>query len=713
MNVRSPARSSPCRPHAGARLRAIHRILVAAVALCAACAAGTAGAEEEWALRSGRVFLHLNVDLLRRLGIDVDISGAGGVEGEDYLLEEPCWVLPILPGADLRFRTESGIVEPRGSAAGSFRLAGSLVLRDRVTGWQTRFDDLEVAHVGPEGPGPPEAARTGPLHLRSAGTRLVFCELRHSMFDFRQAPRLEIHYLNARITAAWARAMGRPDLAGWVIGMAEVRADAVRLSWTPPPTRPETHAATDATLDVGLGDLADIQEIAYAGTYPLGRVGLSMATTICNLGTVDVPWLAPMQEDHPVIHMALYRLLGGRLEQIGVSWMKHGFFALSNSQCTPCQHPTNGEALGVGCSDTYDVDNNGTRAYLGPRSEVNAYTSTWECTGSHFSGGIADCIRRHGSSGHGPLDHRLTAADADLANPGATYSYEARYLVAGDQVPTNNWGYRACTMSWNGAVWTFATTGPLIEGPALGGWGDSSRTLNVAPGDGEVLLTVKTTPLGGATWHYEYALLNLSSDRQVRSFSLPVSSVSNIANIGFHDNDGDAGNDWQVALDADSIRWQTSTWAQDPNAHALVFGEMVNLRFDADAPPRAASGTLGIFKPGTGSLVPFALTGPAGDVTGVADRHPARPWVLEIRPNPLRRSATIRYETTPGRADLAIYDAAGRRMRTLVGEDQGAGIHSVTWDGAGEEGTRVHSGIYYARLRTGAVTIARSLAIVD
>jgi hypothetical protein len=117
--------------------------------------------------------------------------------------------------------------------------------------------------------------------------------------------------------------------------------------------------------------------------------------------------------------MAIYREYNGRFEQIGVSDMKHGFFALSNDDCTPCQHPSGGTFLGVGCSDTYGSSNNSDRQWLGPRDEWRSMPGTWECTGSHFSGDQADCVRRHGSSGHGSTDHRLVALDSELATPGA------------------------------------------------------------------------------------------------------------------------------------------------------------------------------------------------------------------------------------------------------------------------------------------------------
>jgi hypothetical protein len=690
---------------------------------CALIVVGPAAADDAWAVRSGQMVMHFNVDLLRDLGVDLEVRGASEEHPDDIWIEHPHWSFPIMAGSDLRFRAEYDAVLPQGGNAGTVRLGGTLVLRERASGRETRIEQLELVPLPPTGSDLPGATGAQTLLMRSGASGLVFCELRNGMYDLRHQPGLQIHYLNAYLTTAWAQAIGRPDLAGWVIGLGEVRA-GIELMSSVPPSKPKYQPVfTGGLLDVSLGALSGIQQVAHDGTYPNGQVALSMATTSCNLGQVDVPWYQAMDERHPLIHMAIYRLLNGRLEQIGVSWLKHGFFALSNSQCTPCQNPSNGTFLGVGCSDTYGVSNNSNRNDLGPRNEVNPYFGTWECTGSHFSGGIQDCTRRHGSSGHGPLDHRLVTTDADLANPGATYYYEAYYVVQGDEKLTNNWGYRRCTMTWTGTTWSFSTpsTGnPLVEGPVLATWGDSRQAIPVSPGDGEVLLAVKTTDLGNGSWQYEYALLNKTSDRQVRSFSLPVRGVPDIANISFHDNDNDPSNDWQMTLQDDTLKWQCEAYAQNPNARALMFGYQFNFRFDAPAPPTALNVSLGPFKPDTGTGngdvgpdVVVVSTGPENVVTGVGDLPRVTARVLEVRPNPFQHNTTIWYQAAPGAVELSIYDATGRRVRTLVDASPGEGVRSVTWNGDAEGGQRVRAGVYYARLRSGTTVSARSLVIMD
>jgi hypothetical protein len=659
------------------------------------------------------------VVLIKYLGIHHEVEPTAVTPASiDQFIEAPHWTFAIRADSDFRFKVDRGIPVPSGIVGGAIRHAGSIRIVESATGHVQEIAEPEIAFAAPDVYTPDDGPDFNPLYLRPTGDQSpIVLELVHSMVEFLPATQaLKLHYLNARISPAWAASMGRPDLGNWVIGTGEVIAAAEHVSGASTPGKPY-EPNFGVGVDVSTGRLSSIQQVGHAGTFPTGTASLSMSTTSCNVGTVDVPWLAPMQEDHPVIHMAIYRLLDGRFEQIGVSEMKHGFFALSNSDCTPCQHPSGGTFLGVGCSDTYGVSNNSDRNYLAPRREINPYLGTWECTGSHFAGGQPDCVRRHGSSGHGVLDHRLVAQDADLNNAGATYYYEGYYIVRDDISRNNNWASKICTMTWNGSTWSFVTpssNNPLVEGPVLSRFGDLRTTVAV-PEDGQVMLAVKTTDLGGGVTHYEYALLNMDSDRQLRSFSLPVAGVPNITNIGFHDSDTDATNDWQVTVDQGTITWQTETYDQNPNAHALEFGLMFNFRFDAAAAPKEADATLGLFKPGTGSEVLASTTGPAQGSAAVAAASPAaRVRLLAARPNPLHPSTRLQFELA-GAADvkLEIYDAAGRLVRALVDRALAAGAHEATWDGRGAGNERVGSGVYYARMKAGDQIAVRPVLVVD
>ena len=51
---------------------------------------------------------------------------------------------------------------------------------------------------------------------------------------------------------------------------------------------------------------------------------------------------------------------------------------------------------------------------------------------------------------------------------------------------------------------------------------------------------------------------------------------------------------------------------------------------------------------------------------------------------------------------LEIYGLDGRRVATLVDEDQVAGIHSVTWAGLDDRGRSVASGVYMYAIDIGS-----------
>jgi len=68
-------------------------------------------------------------------------------------------------------------------------------------------------------------------------------------------------------------------------------------------------------------------------------------------------------------------------------------------------------------------------------------------------------------------------------------------------------------------------------------------------------------------------------------------------------------------------------------------------------------------------------------------------------PNPASGPMSLSFSLpSEGRATLAIYDLAGRRVATPFDRDAPAGVTSVSWDGETVEGGRAPAGLYLARL---------------
>ncbi|MBN1996467.1 VCBS repeat-containing protein [candidate division KSB1 bacterium] len=73
-------------------------------------------------------------------------------------------------------------------------------------------------------------------------------------------------------------------------------------------------------------------------------------------------------------------------------------------------------------------------------------------------------------------------------------------------------------------------------------------------------------------------------------------------------------------------------------------------------------------------------------------------------PNPFNPSTTIEFtlpDNSMGTVDLSVYDATGRKLRTLYHQPAQAGYHQLVWDGLDDNGIQVSSGLYFYRLTCG------------
>ena len=66
-----------------------------------------------------------------------------------------------------------------------------------------------------------------------------------------------------------------------------------------------------------------------------------------------------------------------RFEQIGQSWLKHAFTALTQNICGFGCNGVGGSHLGSGCSDPYSAGLNGSQNGIGSRAWVNPFTGAF------------------------------------------------------------------------------------------------------------------------------------------------------------------------------------------------------------------------------------------------------------------------------------------------------------------------------------------------
>ena len=366
--------------------------------------------------------------------------------------------------------------------------------------------------------------------------------------------------------------------------------------------------------DVIVGDLHEVATFGTSGAITAFSVG----TTSCNIGDAPLQWFSNTNK-HPVIAQNMYRLKGGRFEQIGLSWLKHGFFALSENRCFSDCQPTNGTYLGVHCSDPYSAWLNGQQSNLGPRYQVNASTGLFFYPPAN-------------PAYSGILPRRIQVANADLdpaQNAGAIYFVEGHYVTPDDAAAgnkDNNASFRPVTVTPNGSSYSLTLTGSTRRQKAgIRAWRETDPLVSEVdvqvPNDGLFIIAAKATDLGGGVWNYEYAVQNLNSHRSARAFTVPIDPAAVVQSTGFHDvnyHSGEpfSGTNWSSSVSNGEVTWTTEDITVDSNANALRWGTVYNFRFVIDRQPHTSSVRIDLFREGTPASVSAAIVGP---ITSEAD----------------------------------------------------------------------------------------------
>ncbi|GJQ31002.1 MAG: hypothetical protein HBSAPP03_28860 [Phycisphaerae bacterium] len=370
----------------------------------------------------------------------------------------------------------------------------------------------------------------------------------------------------------------------------------------PPPTN-----GPDVTVH-NLIDMAYYGNLGGINAYAIG-------TDACNVGDAPVAWYngTPF---HPVIAQNMYRLKNGRFEQIGLSFLKHGFSSTNSPGCGTCiSPPDGGQQLGIACTDAYGSGLNGSQGNLGPRSEVNATNGVyqWPFGGAAYSGAIA---------------RRLQVLQDDVnpaLNAGALYFAECQYVTQDDAQwnnGLNNNTWRRITIASTTATPAFAGAS-VVQQAAINAWAANDASVTLVNADyldnnivSRFIVGSKVTSNGNGTWTYEYAIQNINAHRSAGSVAVSVPQAVSVSDVGFHDvfyHSGEpyAGTDWPWTKSGNTLTWATQTFAQNQNANALRWSTLYNYRFTANQPPVAGTMTIGLFRPGTPDSVTVAVPTPA------------------------------------------------------------------------------------------------------
>ncbi|MGI8923012.1 MAG: hypothetical protein ACR2HJ_03065 [Fimbriimonadales bacterium] len=578
-----------------------------------------ASADQIWEVKNGTTSMTLYRQIIRDIGLQLEVRETA-VPRTDM---EEAVGFKVTRASDLKFFTKNGMyrywTEGRVTSAGGFTLKsdkGSLAV-----------DDFAIVYRNTG-----ESDNMFVLSGASESSPVAF-DLSHIKVNFdRKTNTLRFGYADMILTNKAAARLGRPDLAGQIIGMATVSAQAAFVSGDKVDPYLESNGADgDLNGNIKLHLLGECASFGRVGTFPNGISGLGIATTSCNVTDIEddvVDWYQQMDERHPVIAQNFYRIRsingGTRFEQIGDSWVKHGFLSTNSNGCVgpngeTCQTPPGGGSeLGVFCSDTYGSGLNASRDWLGPRDEINAFAGTWECTGSYFSNYQNDCVERFDPNGLGPVDHRLQVHDQDLTAPNSQFFYEAYYVSRDDVDRYNSAAFRPCTVNFQGGDWHFQPTQSQTNGVVADHWGDIQPAPRAQPTtEGDILVAVQVNDLGGGKWHYEYAVYNHTSYREMRQFTIPLPDGLTLENVEFRDIDKDNTDEWTWNYANSALTWKTSTYAQNPDANSLKWNSVFNFRFDANSPPAVnrTTATLGLFRPGVLQMLAAETRGPKSPFT--------------------------------------------------------------------------------------------------
>lgn len=356
--------------------------------------------------------------------------------------------------------------------------------------------------------------------------------------------------------------------------------------------------------DLIVSDITNVVSYGVVGGYR----AYSLGTSACNIGTAEVSWLA-QGTDHPVWTQNLYRLEDGRFEQIGHSWITHGFFPLAADGCgCGCIVPGPG-MLGVGCSTSNSGAINGNQINLGARSDVLDAT-----LGSHpgvpsLVAPIADLSSRR---------LRIPEVDLDPAlHPTASYFAEVVQLAPDDAAAGNagnNASFRQVQVGPNFSVVVAGAT--RLQRAGIEAWAEVDPTVTIVevptPEGGRMILGYRIFDLGNGSWSYEYALQNLNSTRAGGSFSVPVPNGSTVSSLGFHGIEHHSGEiydntAWEISAMGSRVDWKVASGSNN----ALYWGSLYNFRFVVDAAPVMSDITVGLFTPGSPDEVEVQALAPA------------------------------------------------------------------------------------------------------
>ena len=218
--------------------------------------------------------------------------------------------------------------------------------------------------------------------------------------------------------------------------------------------------------------------------------------------------------------------------------------------------------------------------------------------------------------------------------------------------------------------------GVLVQVPHEGGWRTLSRVVS------RRIAEPVAVSVGGS----QVRLLALEDTRVERLGVLTQVATPPTVNLTLASATGRGDIDVSQALTA-----------QDDVRVSLARGESVSATFEAIA---SVDGLRRTWFLAAGASFKNAATATSSTRAKADEASPLRFALHQNQPNPFSRSTSIAFDLSRSESlTLDVYDATGRRVRTLTSGWRLSGQHRVEWDQRDSRGGLVQPGVYVYRLR--------------
>lgn len=232
--------------------------------------------------------------------------------------------------------------------------------------------------------------------------------------------------------------------------------------------------------------------------------------------------------------------------------------------------------------------------------------------------------------------------------------------------------------------------GLLVQVPHEGGWRVHSRLVPRRVAERVAL------PVGGSI----VRLLALEDTRIERVGVLTQAATAQPITLALASASG-----------VDDIDVTEALSVADESRVSLGGGESVSATF---ATPQPADGLVRTWFLAASASFEGASQATSTRRSALEPEMPLRFALHQNHPNPFSRATRITFDLPRGeRVSLDVYDAQGRRVRTLTSGWRPVGRHAVEWDQRDDDGGLVRPGVYLYRLRSGSAgVIERKLVVL-